>query len=109
MRMFRVSPFWLGLSLLTAPATVLAQAAGESSEPGPRSEPSPAHAAALTEQRSALWLTIDAVHRQRDTDATGPGRRLTAEQRLQLREQVRRAAMRPEVDRAVEQAPLHQH
>lgn len=109
MRMIRVPPFWLGLSLLAAPATVLAQAVGESAELGPRSEPPPTQAAALAEQRSALWLTIDAVHRQRDTDATGPGRRLTAEQRLQLREQVRRAAMRPEVDRAVEQAPAHQH
>ncbi len=107
--MFRVSPFWLGLSLLTASATVLGQAAGESSELGQRSEPPPTQAAELAEQRSALWLTIEAVHRQRDTDPTGPGRRLTAEQRLQLREQVRRAAMRPELDRAVEQAPLHQH
>lgn len=44
-----------------------------------------------TVQRSALWRTIDAHHRQADPPMSGADRRLTPEQLLELREQVRQA------------------
>jgi hypothetical protein len=104
----RVSILCLGLSLSAAPAAVWAQAAGESSAmglhddephasavatPPPSSEPlSPA-----VEMRSPLWMAVDAVHRQRDAGSAPSDRRLSAEQRQQLREQIRRASGRSDL------------
>ena len=93
--MNRVPSLWLGLGLALAPAVLLAQAAGEASGADAPGELPPGMAASAAEQRSPLWMAVDAVHRQRDADLPGPAdRRLTAEQRLQLREQIRRASLR---------------
>lgn len=42
--------------------------------------------------RSALWQAVDAQYRGQDVGVTESERRLSAEQRLELREQVRRAS-----------------
>lgn len=95
---------------LVVPAAGWAQAAGESAATPAQAEaaatPVPAEAATTpvsaaptnlvqagepTVQRSALWRTIDAHHRQADPPMSGADRRLTPEQLLELREQVRQA------------------
>ena len=96
MTMNRVRFLWLGLGLSTAPAVALAQLAGESPDMGPRGDLRPSVAASAADQRSPLWMAVDAVHRQRE--AGSPDRRLTPEQRLQLREQIRRASMRADME-----------
>lgn len=83
---------WMALGACMWPGVLWAQsgaaaAVGEASaQPGDAktSEPVPA--------RSPLWMAVDAQYRQRDADANADQRRLTPEQRHQLREQVRRAA-----------------
>lgn len=92
----RIPLFCLSLGLAAAPAVALAQVSGESPDMGPRGDAPPVASASAAEARSPLWMAIDAVHRQRDTSR--PDRRLSAEQRLQMREQIRRASMRPELE-----------
>lgn len=96
MTMNRVPFLWLSLGLCAAPTMALAQLSGESTDMGPRAGLRPSVAASAADQRSPLWMAVDAVHRQRE--AGSPDRRLTAEQRLQLREQIRRASMRPDLE-----------
>ena len=93
--MNRFPSLCLTLGLAAAPAFALAQG-GESLEPDQRTPSQAGATASAAEQRSALWMAVDAVHRQRDAAAPAPDRRLTAEQRQQLREQLRRAWPRPE-------------
>ena len=81
MTMNRVPFLWLSLGLCAAPTMALAQLSGESTDMGPRAELRPSVAASAADQRSPLWMAVDAVHRQRE--AGSPDRRLTAEQRLQ--------------------------
>lgn len=68
-------------------ASAAAQATGEHAETGPIApDNTPMPSAAL---RSSLWQAVDA-HRRQPRDASPPAdRRLTPEQRKQLREQVR--------------------
>ena len=40
--------------------------------------------------RSPLWMTVEAQYRQRGAEPGGDDRRLTPDQRLELREQIRR-------------------
>jgi hypothetical protein len=77
-----------------APLSVWAQASGEGAETGPPvlGEVAPQDRAS---QRSPLWMAVDAHYRQRDAGMPAD-RRLSAEQRHELREQIRRAAMRAE-------------
>ena len=66
----------------------------------PVSEPAEAEAAGPTERvlvRSPLWKAVEAHYRQRDVANPAVDRRLTAEQRQELRDQVRRASVRHEV------------
>lgn len=76
--------------LLAAPLLAQAQASGESAETGP----SEARQGGRGATRSALWLAVEAHFRQPDGAPAAPDRRLTSEQRHQLREQVRRATER---------------
>ena len=77
-----------------APLSAWAQASGEGAETGPPvlGEVAPQDRAS---QRSPLWMAVDAHYRQRDAGVPAD-RRLSAEQRHELREQIRRAAMRAE-------------
>lgn len=73
------------------PAGARAQAAGESAETGPTAAPATVSAAAIA--RSPLWQAVESAFRQRDAvPVPVVDRRLNAEQRQQLREQIRRAA-----------------
>lgn len=77
------------------PACARAQAAGESAETGPTAAPATVSAAAIA--RSPLWQAVESAFRQRDAvPVPVVDRRLNAEQRQQLREQIRRAAPRGE-------------
>ena len=70
-----------------------AQASGESAEtgpPGPGDRPTAA-------VRSPLWQAIEAHYRQREAAPIVPDRRLTSEQRQELRDQVRRTSARHEL------------
>ena len=89
MTMNRVPFLWLSLGLCAAPTMALAQLSGESTDMGPRAELRPSVAASAADQRSPLWMAVDAVHRQRE--AGSPDRRLTAEQRLQAVRQIHRS------------------
>ena len=51
-------------------------------------------------QRSALWRTIDAHHRQHETETSVHDRRLSREERLELREQLRQAWYGTDVQQA---------
>lgn len=76
---------------LALPMAVRAQAVGEASETGPSGAPPAVSEAALA--RSPLWQAVESMFRQREVGPV-PDRRLDAQQRQQLREQVRRAAAR---------------
>ena len=79
---------WLLASALAAPpgdgapevATTLPEPAGKAAD------------AARAAVRSSLWLAVDAQRRSHEAAAPEAQRQLGAEQRLELREQVRRAA-----------------
>lgn len=86
---------FLFLSLAAGLALPLAgwtQAAGESA-----ATPEPADVAESVDsgdpvlQRSALWQAVDAHHRHSDAQMAAQDRRLTPEQRVELREQLRQA------------------
>lgn len=95
MKMIALPSLLLLPALAGMPAVALAQASGEAADMGPGNG---ASAALVAEPaaRSPLWLAIEAAHRQRDGSAPGPDRRLTPQQRQQLREQIRNAALLPE-------------
>ena len=76
------------------PALGWAQASGEAADMGPGVAAAVLAAEPLP-PRSSLWQAVDSVFRQR-AGAPQADRRLTAEQRQELREQVRRAALRPD-------------
>ena len=88
----RWSSLWWGACVLAAPAFASAQASGESSEMGPGVSQQSGALDAVP-GRSALWQAVEATHRQRGDGAAAQDRRLSAEQRQQLREQIRRASM----------------
>lgn len=91
----KMHAFLSALLVLAPPLAGWAQAAGEATAvAAPGAPAGAADAAGATGQRSALWLAVDAQDRQ--ADAPVPLRRLTPEQRLELREQVRRAWERME-------------
>lgn len=83
---------WLGVGVLALPLGAWAQASGESSEMGPGINAQAGGVDAMA-ARSPLWQSVDAMHRQRD-GAAAQDRRLSAEERQQLREQIRRASIR---------------
>ena len=93
MKMYRSSLLLWGWAVSALPALVWAQASGESTDMGPTPD-APAPAPAQPPPRSSLWEAIDAVHRRRSVPA--PDRRLSHEERQQLREQIRRAGLAPE-------------
>ena len=84
-----------GVLACLGPALAWAQASGEAADMGPGLAAA-ALAAEPLPPRSSLWLAVDSVFRQRAT-APPADRRLTAEQRQELREQVRRA-LRPDAE-----------
>lgn len=86
---FAVVAGW-AFALALMPRLVSAQASGESAEAGP---PTPGERTTVS-ARSPLWLAVEAQYRQRETVGAVPDRRLTSEQRMQLREQIRRASER---------------
>ena len=86
------SLLWSSLGAVVLSGGVQAQVAGELTDVGPTGVP--AVAPEMTPARSALWQAVDAAFRQRDAGAASD-RRLSAEQRQQLREQIRRSASGP--------------
>lgn len=56
-------------------------------------------------QRSALWTAVQSLQRESPSESASVLRRLTPEERLQLREQIRRAAAgEPQADQVSESA-----
>ncbi len=87
--------FWWTLGVVALPLAGWAQASGERTEIG-AAVTAEAKAQPPAETRSELWLSIDSQYRQRDATQPAGSRRLTAEQRRQLREQIRRISAPPE-------------
>lgn len=86
-----VFPALLSLGAAMGAGALRAQTPGELTDSGP---PGPGERAPerATAARSPLWMAVEAHRQQRE--AAPPDRRLSAEQRQQLREQVRRASLR---------------
>ncbi|HOB66644.1 hypothetical protein [Ottowia sp.] len=76
----RRATWWLGWGMATGPALAWAQASGELPDMGPGAA------------RSGVWQAVQAAAHQRDSAVVAAERRLSVEQRQQLREQVRRTA-----------------
>lgn len=74
---------------LVLPLAGWAQASGEAAATPEQAATTEVDAPTL--QRSALWRTIDAHHRQHETETSVHDRRLTPQERLELREQLRQA------------------
>ena len=89
------APGWLGLALALGPGVARAQPSGEAPDMGPGAAVAAAAAADVL-RRSGVWQAVNAVHHRRE-GFSGPDHRLTAEQREQLRDQVRRASVRTEM------------
>ena len=85
-----------GVLAVAWPALGWAQASGEAADMGPGAAVATATAVDPVPARSSLWQAVDSVFRQ--SAAANADRRLTAEQRQELREQVRRAAQRPDAE-----------
>lgn len=66
-----------------------AWAQSEAADP-PASPPVADKAVERGAARSPLWMTVEAQYRQRGAESGGDDRRLTPEQRLELRKQIRR-------------------
>ncbi|HOV20440.1 MAG TPA: hypothetical protein PLK10_13475 [Ottowia sp.] len=66
-----------------------AWAQSEAADP-PASPPVADKAVERGAARSPLWMTVEAQYRQRGAEPGGDDRRLTPDQRLELREQIRR-------------------
>ncbi|MDO5624531.1 MAG: hypothetical protein Q4G71_07570 [Pseudomonadota bacterium] len=73
------------------PAAAQAQAAGEHAETGPAAT---ARASLPPRPRTGLWHDVQ-THRHQPSDTTPVSLRLTAEQRLQLRQQIREQMHEP--------------
>ena len=71
-------------------AVAQAPAGGEPADGGAAADPG-----AVAAVRSALWLAVEAHHRQGDAAPQPPDRRLSSAELQELREQVRRAWDRP--------------
>ena len=100
---------FLFLSLLlgwSGPWPVWAQAAGESSPAAPVEPMVVVDAPAVDPgpQRSALWRAVEAGRRQVPSSGVAQDRRLTPEQRLELRHQVRQAWERADVSQSASPA-----
>ncbi|HMN20167.1 MAG TPA: hypothetical protein PKA16_02115 [Ottowia sp.] len=89
MKRFVFIPLVAGLAL---PLAGWGQAVGESAAtPAAATPPGAAQVDEAAAQRSALWKIIEAQSRPDDAQVLAQDRRLTPEQRLELREQVRQA------------------
>ena len=95
-----------GVLAVAWPALGWAQASGEAADMGPGVAAS-AMAVESVPARSSLWQAVDSVFRERGA-AANVDRRLTAEQRQELREQVRRAALRADAESPTRGAHLGQ-
>ena len=103
----RFLPLLLGLSAAVATPVVLAQSPVDAgaAEPVAEARAPAADASEAAPARSALWMSVRSAFQQRDPTAV-PDRRLTAEQRQELREQIRRAGWRGEAQAPVAGAHL---
>lgn len=91
--------FWWTIGGVALPLAGWAQGSGEGAEVGAAvTAEAKAQPPAVT--RSELWLSIDSQYRQRDATQPAGSRRLTAEQRHQLREQIRRTSVSPDAGAA---------
>ncbi|QTD44675.1 hypothetical protein [Ottowia testudinis] len=102
----RLPPLLISLGAAMWPMLALAQPSAESADVG-LSTAAQAGPPDTSMSRSPLWQAVDAMHRQRD-GAAAEERRLNSEQRQQLRDQIRRAALRPDAEAPVRGTHLGQ-
>jgi hypothetical protein len=103
----RLLPLLLGLSAAVVTPAALAQSHVDTgaAEPAAGARAAAADASEAAPARSSLWMSVRSAFQQRDP-AVVPDRRLTAEQRQELREQIRRAGWRGEAETPVAGAHL---
>lgn len=92
MNAMKLSTWTCGAGLWLLASTLAAQPVGGVPEAAALPESDGKAPEAASAARSALWLAVDAQRRGQGAAAAEAQRQLGAEQRLELREQVRRAA-----------------